>query len=73
MSGITYFPSSPSRSRLTAGARFGGFMRVPRQSVLVPSRYAYQEASWLVLALLRRGGSCQLGGDGFRLGLILLP
>jgi hypothetical protein len=33
-----------------AGARFGGFMGVLRQSVLVSSPYAYLEASWLVPA-----------------------
>ena len=33
-----------------AGARFGGFMGVLRQSVLVSSPYAYLEAGWLVPA-----------------------
>ena len=33
-----------------ASREFGGFLRFLRQSVLLPSPYAYQEASWLVPA-----------------------
>jgi hypothetical protein len=36
-------------------------MRVLRQPVLVPSPYAYQEASWLVLA--GNGKACQRNGE----------
>jgi hypothetical protein len=40
------------RADLRHAHEFCGFLRVDRRTVLVPSPYAYQKASWLVLANL---------------------